>query len=1602
MATRARSGTTGPILWLAALACMVLGGPALALVPGTVDSPHTDGEYYDSVASLAVGNEDINLYTGALSLTHIDARIPGTYGLDLQVLRRYSSKITDEELVEIDTGWAGLGWQILPGGRLSFDTTGGYHVWLELPGRGRMRGHYLSSGDALYREAGDANAWPAMDSSYTEQFVTDDFTFVYRTGGSEYRAITPEGVVHVFDVDTSSGAVWDAWYYGDQIYNAHGDDIALVYDTSGQPGALSSMSDALGRTLTFTLDSDGFLDTVSHAGVGGTGSISWDYDISEATDGSGQYRLDALTTPVSESTSYEYAYSTTSGSEYYGELTLITLPTGGTVAYDYGTIDFLWDIDTTCASESIYDSRVVIAKSASADGSTTDDWTYAFQSYTDHYDPTTATHTTSVTRPDKSVLEHEHRVFSYTCTTVGSTTTIEFSPYSLVGRPEATSVYASSSATTPLSTEEWDWSPSAGTRNAIDLATVVGDPYAALTHPAEVVLPYYRLLAYDTTSPSSNYALWRVYGDATAGGYDQYGNAVSVCDQVSEPGSGFWVIGDATQRSFAWSSEPALDGWNLVRLVEQELRGTDSTASSATSCSVTDVHGTTTTTFETTGSALGWPDTVSTTATGTAVAATPNMPTTNPSADDEVDYEYVFTSTGLELSVRHGALRTQLVTYDHGATAGVGWVLGGATHDVFTQSVDASTGWVTDQTDGNGHTTDFGYDDLGRITSVTPPSGDATSVTYTPDSGTFDFTIEETMGDQSVVAVYDGLLRRVSTTTSNGTDSGTASGAAVDATVEVELDGLGRATRTYIAHDGTVGGYIDVAFDGLGRPTARDATDGTDTHSTTWTYAFPDAARKDPRGHTFTTTMGGYGDVTASSPPAGSTTFSLFDYSGDNNLVTWIYDSTGSTAFNSVRDHDQADRLWHTFDHQANSRLFVRNPAGDVVCEYDSAGASIQRSHDFAGRLSEVWFGSDSTYDSATTCVESSTADIEHFYDDPSPPGSPWTAANPKNQRVATRHPAGWDHFSFDDNGRETSRRRQLHDWSPWSAQLDTGYDSEGHVTSIALTADGNTQTVTTTWAHGRPVTISLDVDDGTTTTTVDLVDGIIWDPSGEPTQIALANGVTEGRLVDGLGRIENIYTDGAIDGSGADADIDLVYGFDGNGNVTSRDDGSTDTFTYDAIDRLTDVAYGDDSTAIAYTWDDWGNLTDRSGDHTAINFSLGAFTYNRSSSFTYDDSGNITDDGSSTVTWHAIGKPASISGTEYQAFTYDDGGRKSVVRRCTDGSACSTDHYDLFVYDQQDRLVARFRAPETGTPPRLQEMYIWLGARLLAVYRPTPSGAFGEVLWQHTDLVGSVVLATDAAAEVVGSKEPYPFGQVRGASGTFGQREHTYAGHAAYSTDGWSDFGSRAMVGTYGLFSSPDRAVLGSVADPQSFNRFAYVGGNPLGWVDPDGEVGIFAGLGGVAAAAAAVWVYVDLGLTVADVAAVVDDLVHERYAEAGKGTTLLAAGAGPLPNGLATAARVGRSGGKAAKGAARLSDDAISHLPKSAQKSIRSHEKEIARHRAKLEEFKANPTVRPGMEGLPEDAIKAQQARRIRHFETEIQTFESNIQKYLSGELQ
>jgi len=152
------------------------------------------------------------------------------------------------------------------------------------------------------------------------------------------------------------------------------------------------------------------------------------------------------------------------------------------------------------------------------------------------------------------------------------------------------------------------------------------------------------------------------------------------------------------------------------------------------------------------------------------------------------------------------------------------------------------------------------------------------------------------------------------------------------------------------------------------------------------------------------------------------------------------------------------------------------------------------------------------------------------------------------------------------------------------------------------------------------------------------------------------------------------------------------------------------------------------------------------------------------------------------------------------------------------------------------------------------------------------------------------------------------------------------------------------------------------------NFNRYKYALNNPYKFTDPDGRC---------ESISTCQMMRDDL------------DLLNGRITEEEYRDRQVARGAGAV----AGAAIVVTRGRVLAAGLANKSVQQV--LSNEAKRGIRSLEKRIQEHIKKLEEFKKNPTVRPGMEDLPQEVIEKQQKIRIKHLEDEIKTFRENIEK-------
>jgi YD repeat-containing protein len=169
---------------------------------------------------------------------------------------------------------------------------------------------------------------------------------------------------------------------------------------------------------------------------------------------------------------------------------------------------------------------------------------------------------------------------------------------------------------------------------------------------------------------------------------------------------------------------------------------------------------------------------------------------------------------------------------------------------------------------------------------------------------------------------------------------------------------------------------------------------------------------------------------------------------------------------------------------------------------------------------------------------------------------------------------------------------------------------------------------------------------------------------AGQLSAFTLGNGLAGSQSYSPLtGRLET-QTTGTVQS--------LHYAYDAVGNLAERNDavaGLTETFTYDALNRLTQASLSGASNAtLGFAYDALGNLTYKSdvGNTTypasgagsvrphAVAAITGSLAGVSNPSFSYDANGNLTSGAGKSFTWTAFDLPSRISqGATNLDFTY-------------------------------------------------------------------------------------------------------------------------------------------------------------------------------------------------------------------------------------------------------------------------------------------------------------------------------------------------------------
>ncbi|MCL5024449.1 MAG: DUF6531 domain-containing protein [Nitrospirae bacterium] len=330
----------------------------------------------------SIPQEHIDPFTGGLTLTFEDIRLPGNGGLDLMIQRTFNSKNVCSGWTCIgsvcsceqgENTWLGYGWT-LHFGRLHRSTSiNGPHV-IEMPD-GSMHSAYTKLFPAYITK----DYW-LYDYNYNIVTLTNG-TKIYYEAASGISKVGPNYIL----------------YRATKIEDANGNAINIHYQTSGND-IISYVTDSVGRRLDFTtqtINGSTRLTGISGAGV----SITYTH---QALTTMYETVLTQANLPIGNPWKYTYGNSTDGL-----ELSSVITPYGGKISYSY---DFA-AVAMGGSSTLVY--RAVVRKSTSGPDIAAGTWNIA-------YSQGTSQEYTQVTDPCKRTIKYSYYGYGSTYLADGS------------------------------------------------------------------------------------------------------------------------------------------------------------------------------------------------------------------------------------------------------------------------------------------------------------------------------------------------------------------------------------------------------------------------------------------------------------------------------------------------------------------------------------------------------------------------------------------------------------------------------------------------------------------------------------------------------------------------------------------------------------------------------------------------------------------------------------------------------------------------------------------------------------------------------------------------------------------------------------------------------------------------------------------------------------------------------------------------------------------------------------------------------------------------------------------------------------------------------
>ncbi len=703
----------------------------------------------------------------------------------------------------------------------------------------------------------------------------------------------------------------------------------------------------------------------------------------------------------------------------------------------------------------------------------------------------------------------------------------------------------------------------------------------------------------------------------------------------------------------------------------------------------------------------------------------------------------------------------------------------------------------------NGAVTDYTYDGRGRVKTVTRiVSGQPSTTTY---SYAANGLLQSVTFPDGVVESYEYDSARRLTATNRPGSAGTMERLVYAYNNASQV--IQASTYTVISGISTLVSRSYTDYDELGRVKARRGNNGQNIR-----YGYDEnnnlTTITDSLNRITTMAYDALGRRLTSTDPLGAVT--RFEYDAGDRITK----ITDPRNLNTTYVYDGFSQLWAQNSPDTGSTTQQYNASGQLAATTRNDGSWLGYGYDTLGRLTWTGTGAEARWYSYDWCGSGKGLLCGVSTSDPQQQLSSTTYDYTPEGQVALKRdvasPGGtydWTGFSYDNMGRLTGMS--------YPSSISVGYGYSG----------GKLTVMNATTASGTPHNVVYDIR---------------YQPFGPATSWNYGNGLTRNFYYDQNSNAGDLRLTGLTTKDGGTALQNLSMTYDSNNQITditnSVNPNYSQNYSYDPLSRLTGVVSPSGNESIQYdatgnrTMHNWlaaiANEVDPASNRIVRDYAAGGDGI----VYTHDGRGNRAsqswNNSTATYAYDAFNRLKSVSRTastsyannSYMSMTYPAGATtyttNALDQRVAKSNVATSARY---VYSGQNTLLTENNNGQWTS-------HLWLGGQPVGLIRND------AMHWTHTDHLGRPELVTNTIKQVVWRAKNFHSerGVVQDSIGGYnlGLPGQYFDDETGLWYNGFRYYDSRL-----GRYSQSD--PIGLIG---GLNTYAYVGGNPVSFIDPFG----------------------------------------------------------------------------------------------------------------------------------------------------------------------